>query len=43
MAQLTFNGDTLELDTVAAESNALVFLDDSSYEFVGGGDAANGY
>lgn len=41
------NFATLNVDSVAvstdADQGALIFLESSEYEFVGGGDAANGY
>ena len=43
MSKLHFAAETLELDVIAVDSCELVFLEDSSYEFVGGGDAVNGY
>ena len=43
MSQLTFSVEALEFNTVGAESSEMIFLDDATYEFVGGGDAVNGY
>ncbi len=43
MTQLILNAEAFELNTIPADSGELVFLDDISYEFVGGGDAVNGY
>ena len=43
MSQLAFAIDTLELNVNAVESTEFVFLEDASYEFVGGGDAVNCY
>ena len=43
MAQFSNCVDVLDLDTIAIDSSELVFLDDITCEFVGGGDAYNGY
>ncbi len=43
MTQVQFAVESLECDLVRTDSSELIFLDDSSYEFVGGGDAVNGY
>ena len=43
MTQLHFAVEALELNLLGADSSELMFLDDASYEFVGGGDAVNGY
>ncbi len=43
MAQVTLNVEAFELNAFPIDSSELVFLEDSSYEHVGGGDAVNGY
>ena len=43
MNQLTFTTSDVELDITTVDLSKLAFLDDASYEFVGGGEATNGY
>ena len=43
MTQLTFAVEALDVNTIGADSPELIFLDDASYAFVGGGDAVTGY
>jgi|GEM_PF-3086765 len=43
MTQLTFAVEALDVNTIGTDSSELIFLDDANYEFVGGGDAVNGY
>lgn len=43
MNQTTLNLDAHESNIDELASPELLFLDDATYVFVGGGDAANGY
>ena len=43
MSHVIFAAEALDQDASSIESSDLMFLEDSSYEFVGGGDGYNGY
>ena len=43
MAQFTNAVEARDIESVLVDSAELVFLDDASYEYVGGGDTYNGY